>query len=79
MKVTSGVVTLSLSHMDKLTQQNQEDDATLPCGLPVMFHVLFCCTGRQEGLYLGPSALLEESPWSSEVLRYLCLLMRLGR
>lgn len=27
--------------MNKLPQWNQEEDAALPCGLPVMLHVLF--------------------------------------
>lgn len=65
--------------MNKLPQRNQEEDAALPCGLPVMLHVLFYCTGRQQGLYLGPSALLKEFPWSSEVVRHLYLLSRLGK
>lgn len=79
MDVLSGDVSLTVPNMNKLPQQNQQEDCAIPCGLPVMLHVLFCCIGRQQGLYLGPSTLLNEFPWSSEVVRHLHLLTRLGR
>jgi len=77
-EVASGAVYLSMPHVNKLPQQNQEGDIALPCGLPVKLHVLFCCTDRQPGLYLGPSALLKEFLWRSEVVISLHLLARLG-
>lgn len=45
--------------------QDQEENGAIPCGLQVILRVLFHCIGGQQGLYLGPSTLLKEFPWSS--------------